>query len=255
MSLSTLDAASPSGPSSPPSPGDRPRSWLWARVALAVLLVGASAGVRWVRAERYAEMVEEGKKPPFPMEEIPMTLGPWKGEEAKLDSEIARVTGASDMASRIYTDQRTGVKLGVIVLYGPAAKVYIHSPELCYPRSGFRQVDVRLIQTIDNGREKVPFASLLYEKGGGSTADRRQVYYSWRYGKLWSPETLMQKQVDRLPGMFKVHIDRRVGLHEKIDADDPGIEFLEYLMPDLQRRIDEAESRRNPGSRPAVPVS
>jgi hypothetical protein len=224
-------------------------------VALAVLLVGTSAGVRWVRAGRYAEMVEAGEKAPFALEEIPMTLGPWKGEEAKLDSEIARVTGASDMASRIYTDQRTGVKLGVVVLYGPASKVYIHSPETCYPRSGFHQVDLRMIQPIDNGREKVPFASLLYEKGGGSTADRHQVYYSWHYGRRWSAAALMQKQVDRLPGMFKVHIDRRVGLHEKIDADDPGIEFLEYLMPYLQRRIDEASSPHAPAPRAAADVS
>jgi len=203
-----------------------------------------------VRAGRYAAIVEAGEQAPFPLVEIPMKLGPWKGEESKLDSEIARVTGAVDMASRIYTDQRTGTKVSVVVLYGPATKVYIHSPENCYPRAGFRQIDNRMVQEISNGREEVPFASLLYEKGGGSTIERHQVYYSWLYGNMWSPVTLKQKQVDRLPGMFKVHVDRIVGLHEKIDADDPGLKFLSILMPDLQRRIDEATSPRPGESRP-----
>jgi hypothetical protein len=202
-----------------------------------------------MRAERYAAILEAGEDAPFPLREIPMELGSWKGKEEKLDSEIARVTGAVDMASRVYTDQRTGSKLSVIVLYGPAGKVYVHSPEVCYPNTGFHQVDNRLIKMIDNGREKVPFASLLYEKGEGSIAERHQVYYSWLYGNKWSPVTLKQKQVDRLPGMFKVHIDRIAGLHEKIDDNDPGLGFLKLLLPDLQRRIDAAAAARAEQSR------
>lgn len=242
MSSTTLDVPDV-GPSPPSQAGTKGRSWLWVRVTLAVLLIGTSAGVRWVRAGRFAELVEAGEKPPFPMEDIPMVLGPWKGEDAKLDSEIARVTGASGMASRVYVDQRTGVKLSVIVLYGPATKVYIHSPEVCYPGTGFRQAEGPIIQQISAGKRKIPFASLLYEKGFGSVLDRHQVYYSWYYGGQWSPAMLKQKQVDRLPGMFKVHIDRLAGAREQIETDDPCVDFLELLLVDLQQRIDKASAQ------------
>ncbi len=242
MSLSTLDS-----PMAPPSParisGPTSRKWLWARVLLVVALVGASAGVRWVRAGQYADLIEAGELAPFSMDDLPTTFGPWKGEDAKLDSEIARATGASGLLSRIYTDGRTGVKLSVIVLYGPATKVYIHSPEVCYPGSGFRTVEGPLVQKISVGDQKIPFASLLYEKGVGSVLDRRQVYYSWHYVGQWSPAMLLQKKVDRLPGMFKVHIERRAGMHEQIDLNDPCIGFLELMLPDIQRRIDLAMSK------------
>jgi hypothetical protein len=213
------------------------------KVLLVVALVGASAGIRWIRAGRYADMLEAGALPPFPLDELPMVLGPWRGEDAKLDSEIARVTGASGIASRIYTDGRTGVKLNVIVLYGPAANIFIHSPEVCYPSSGFRLVEGPLIQNIPVGDKKVPFSSLLYEKGFGSVRDRRQVYYTWHHGQTWSPQFLTQKQVDRVPGIFKVHIDRKAGMYEQIDLNDPCIDFLKRLMVDLQQRIDLATPR------------
>ena len=205
---------------------------------LVVALVGASAGIRWVRADRYAGMMEAGELPPFPIEDIPMVLGPWHGVESKLDSEVARVTGASGMASRIYTDLRTGVKLSVIVLYGPASKVYIHAPETCYPNAGFRTVEGPLMQQVPVGDRKMPFASLLYEKGFGSVRDRRHVYYSWYYAGKWSPSVPKQKTVDRIPGMFKVHIERPAGLQEQIDTKDPCNDFLKLLVPDLQARID-----------------
>jgi EpsI family protein len=244
MSLSTVEAVPPLP--RPPEQQAGPatsRFRLWSKVALVVVLVGASAGVRWVRADRYAGLIEAGELPPFPIEDLPMAFGPWKGKDAKMDSEVARVTGASGMASREYVNERTGVRLSVIVLYGPATKVYIHSPEVCYPNAGFRQIEGPLVQRIPVGDQRPPFASLLYEKGFGSVQDRHQVYYSWYYGGKWSPEVLRQKQVDRLPGMFKVHIDRRAGAHEQIDLNDPCVDFLKLLLPDLQRRIDLAKSR------------
>lgn len=243
MSLSTVDAPTTLPP--PRTTAKAGRAWLWAKVLLVVVLVGASAGVRWARANRYADMIEAGELPPFPIEDLPLVLGPWRGVDAKLDSEVARVTGASGLASRIYTDERTGVKLNVIVLYGPAAKVYIHSPETCYPASGFRVAENRLIQQIPVGDAKVPFASILYEKGVGSVLDRRQVYFTWHYNGRWSPMALQQKQVERLPGMFKVHIERHAGMNEQIDVNDPCVDFLKLLMVDLQKRIDLASPRHS----------
>jgi len=241
MSLSTVESPATLPP--PPATAAAGRKWLWAKVVLVIVLAGASAGVRGVRANRYAEMVEAGEVPPFALEDLPMVIGPWHGEEAKLDSEVARVTGATSMASREYVNGRTGVKLSVIVLYGPASKVYIHSPEVCYPAAGFRPSEGPLIQKIPIGQRELPFASLLYEKGFGSVLDRRQVYYSWYYAGKWSPAMLKQKQVDRMPGMFKVHIERRAGMREQIDLNDPCVDFLKLLLPDLQHRIDLAEAR------------
>lgn len=54
---------------------------------------------------------------------------------------------------------------------------------------------------------------------------------------------LKQKQVDRLPGMFKVHIDRLAGAREQIETDDPCVDFLELLLVDLQQRIDKASAQ------------
>src|SRR5205823_6693590 len=103
------------------------------RVALAVAALAASAGVRYWQGRRVDAALAQGKVSPFPLGELPLTLGPWRGSAEVMDPLIARAAGCTDHTFRTYTDERTGVKLGLFVIYGPAVDVFIHSPGNCYP--------------------------------------------------------------------------------------------------------------------------
>jgi EpsI family protein len=217
-------------------------------VLVVCALLAASGAIRWTQAQRFQAVSEASKESPFPLEDLPLTLGSWRGEPAKLDDQIARATGATDHILRRYVNQATGVKLDLIVLYGPATSVFIHRPETCYPSAGFELAEAAATHTVQAGDLRAPFRALVYARGEGGQAERQEVYYSWRYAGHWTPDVGTFKQLERIPGMYKVHLDRSVTEHEKRDVGNPCEAFLQELLPALEQRVQQGRSRKPPSS-------
>ena len=210
----------------------------WIRIVLACFVLFISGSLRLWQAKRIEARLSEGSKPAFDLNEIPMTLGSWKGETTKIDPNIARGTGADIVVTRRYINQDTGVAVDMIVLFGPAVNMFIHLPELCYPAAGFSQVEGPAICSIKTATETVPFRSLVYGKGEGIASDLQEVYYTWRYNNKWSPDVGNQKFFERIPGMYKVHLARHLGQGERRDVGNPCEALLKVLIPEVERRLE-----------------
>ena len=156
------------------APGRRAPGALWARVALACAVLVASGGARWWRARRIDAVLEQGKQSPFPLKDLPLTLGDWRGEPATPDPEIVRTTGATDFAFRRFVNQSTGVALEVYVLYGPAVDLFLHAPENCYPAAGFALKQAAAERTVEAGPLRAPFRTLVYGRGEGRKPTSRK---------------------------------------------------------------------------------
>lgn len=249
--LPTQDAPpappAPTRPAPPPgvvAPG-RPAG-AWARVALAVLVLAASGAARHLQARKYAARALAERNSPFPLKDLPTNLGGWSGIDEALDPQIARATGCTDSAFRTYADLRTGVKIGMIVLYGPTVDVFVHSPENCYSAAGYAQVDGET-RMVDVGGRKVPIRRLIFARGEGSRAERQEIYYTWYYDDRWTPDLAEAKRLERIPAIYKVHLSRSVRENELLDVGNPCEDFLARLIPDLDRRIAAAKATGRAG--------
>jgi hypothetical protein len=244
--MSVTDLSTPSETRSTTSAAS-PRSvtgW-WVRVGLACALLVASGLIRSWQAVRIQAEIARGLNDSFPLESLPLTLGDWQGEPTKLSEEIARGTGAKQIVTRRYVNQNTGVALDVILLFGQAVDMYIHSPELCYPSAGFALLsgpDLRMIHTPSGD---APFRALVYAKGDGASANLQEVYYSWRYNGRWSPEIGIQKHFERISGMYKIHIARHATGREARYEGNPSEAFLRVLLPEIEHRAAAVGSSRS----------
>lgn len=224
-------------PTEPPgSPATADPRAAAARVAAAVALLLGSLALREAQASRVDARLRDGRTPPFALAGLPMRVGHWSGTDEAMEPRIARATGCTDHVFRTYTDARTGTRLGVIVLYGPATEVFIHAPEQCYPAQGYALAEGPEAREV-GGRS---YRSMVFEPGPRGVGARQEVYYSWRLGGTWSPDLPRMKQLERAAGMFKVHLARRVAPGEYRRAGNPCEDFLAALGPELDRRIDEA---------------
>ena len=212
------------------------RAWL-ARVGLALMLLIGSGGVRWWQAQRVDAALAAGRESPFPLDSLPKTLGNWVGSPAELDPRIVEATGSTDLIQRHFVDQRTGVAIDAILLYGPTTDIFIHKPELCYLKAGFTGVGDAPIRSISFPGGKAPFCSLIFTKGDPGRAEYQEVYYSWRYNGHWSSSVGSPKESERIPGMYKVMLTRKVAKGESRTVDNPCEAFLELLIPVLEARI------------------
>ncbi|WP_406701325.1 exosortase-associated EpsI family protein (plasmid) [Singulisphaera sp. Ch08] len=240
--MSTINVSVEPNQASPVSPaaeaGSKSGLARWGRVALACIVLTISGGVRWWQVRQVEAVLRDGRIAPFPLDDLPLVLGDWRGEETKIDPKIARRTGATDLITRRYVDQRTGATLEAIILYGPSTEVYGHTPEVCYQAAGYEKVAGPDARTIDVGSLPVPFRALVYSKGEGGQSELHEVYYSWRFARHWSPDVIgTYKRFERIPGMLKIHLARLVTEHERRDIGNPCEAFLEVLLPEVERRL------------------
>lgn len=257
--VATAAVAEPAAPP-PDVPPDAPRrgrsAWLWAQVGLAVLLLGTSAAGRAWQARRVDQMLRDGRVSPFSLTELPKTLGPWVGEDEKMDSAIARATGSTDSIFRSYQHRITGQKLSLIVLFGPSTEMYVHSPENCYPAAGFEKIEGPRYRAVASPAPagSWPFFETVFSKGEGGQGEQQEVYCTWRYSEVWSPGLASPKGFERIPGMFKVQVGRRIKETEiqLLDVDNPCEAFLAQLMPEIDRRIRDSRAKSRPAAAAAA---
>ena len=243
-------------PATAPRPAaPRSRGGLWVRVGLAVLLLTASAAGRSWQAMRVDQQLRDGRKPPFALNDLPMTMGPWEGHDDVVDEQIIRITGSTDSIFRTYQHQVTGQRVGLLVLFGPAIMMYGHTPERCYPSAGFDQLSGPRARTVEADGKSWPFRELVYAKGEGGQSEVQEVYYSWKYSGKWTPNPATHKEFRRIPGMFKVQAVRGIRNEkelEMLDDGNPCEALLAQLMPDLEGRIAAAKTTASASSSSAL---
>ena len=190
------------------------------------------------------------------MKDLPKQFEGWRiaeGGDKTLDPLTTRITGATDHFIRTYVDDFTGVTLSVLVLFGPAEPVLPHTPQICYPSCGFAPTEEpsdRVVKSADG--ESYLFRTSVYAKSGGRATLREVVYHSFRLEGPWSPDVAAGRKFPRKnPGIFKVQVQRRMAEGEVHGPNDPIKNFLALLIPEIDRRVTEAQSSKS-GS-PAIP--
>jgi hypothetical protein len=218
----------------------RPRfEWTW--ILLVSVFLGVSGGVRYWRDWQFRNLSKESEKPPFPLKEFPKILGDWhevEGLETKLDPEIARIAGTSDHVIRTYSNERTGESVVVMILYGLAQLISAHTPAVCYPSAGFKNVPpTRVVDVpVPGPTSKVRFREDYFVKYAGGSAVHEHVYHSFRNAGEWGPDMQSRwKSFRHNPGMFKVQIQRRDSGEAKQD-DSGALVFLGKIVEEIDRR-------------------
>lgn len=225
--------------------------WAWVWMIAACLLLAASGLVRGWQDRRFETAKNRVISPLFPLKELPTMisspLGTWQALEdgdIALDPQIIRIAGSTDSVVRNYVEQSTGVMVTVLVLYGRAEAIVAHTPEVCYPATGHDLVDDVIDLAVPLGTTPAVFRSLVYGKKGGTTTNRDEVFYSLRHDGRWAPGVDGNWRVLRYsPAVFKVQLQRRVAEHEQRHLNNPTEQFLALFVPELERRITDAEKK------------
>ena len=250
------ESATPAGVAVKPAPAREGRAGAalgWALVGC--VLLGGSGAARMVQDRRHRSENLYREACPIDLSRLPEKFGDdWKqikGGERKLDDLTMRITGGTDHVIRTYANELTGVYVTILVLFGPAEPVLPHTPQVCYPSSGFAVGDPPALRSIefpigkdDKGGvvlERADFLSASYAKPNGRQVLREAVYHSFRLDGRWSPSIGEGRKFPRRnPGIFKVQIHRLVAERESVGRGDPIEQFLEKFLADLEARIRDA---------------
>lgn len=210
-------------------------------MVLACLLLGTSGGIRFWRDWQFRLRAEKGAVCPFPLNELPKTMGRWhwiEGSESQLEPEVARTAGSSINVLREYADETGAERISVMVLYGLAATVFAHAPDICYPGHGYRVIlppeDRRLV--IPGMQEPAVCRAAVYAKKVGPTERYEVVYHTFFHNGQWLPELASRWKSFRYhPGAFKIQLQHTVSGGLTLE-DGPSESLLSQLIQEINRR-------------------
>jgi hypothetical protein len=230
-----------------------PRLWM----ALACLLLGISGGIRSWREWQFAALAAESNRPPFHLSDLPRAIGNWEsiaGEDGKLDDRVARVAGSSDSIIRTYVDKKGGDQISTLAIYGPAEKVFAHSPDACYPSAGYQLVKgpVDREMSVPGVKGTVRYRWAIYVRRIGGIGYYQETYHTFFYNGEWLPEAGDRWKSFRYhPSMFRVLLERPAsGLSDEVHRP------TEELLGEFVREISSRTSHDGTGGAgEAAPVS
>jgi hypothetical protein len=213
--------------------------WRW--LAVTGLLLAISGGIRFWREWQFAALAARSEACPFPLAQLPRTMGTWRADESSeipLDPEVALFAGASDHIARNYIDEKSGERASALILYGLGHLVSLHTPDVCYPTAGYRLVKGPIDHsiTVEGVKGPVRYRWAIYMKRIGRISRYEETYCTFLHRGDWLSEAATSRwKVFRYdPGLFKVQIAAPVS-----SLGDNRESPCEGLLKEIVRQIND----------------
>jgi hypothetical protein len=199
-------------------------------VFAAVLLSGIVQGVwsdRWAVADGPKEAAAKFAR-------VPLTMGEWDGQDQAVDDRTLTAAQASGVMSRRFVNRRTGNVLTVLIVCGRPGPVSVHTPDICYRGAGYEELGQRRLHVLRS--EGTPeFWVSDFQKRDGAVPTYMRIFYSWSGTGAWRAPTNPRLAFARNSSLFKLYVVRQLSKPEESIEDDPTPEFLNLLLPELER--------------------
>jgi EpsI family protein len=119
-----------------------------------------------ILAIRLEASVNTSSLPPDALEQLPLKIGGWTGQEAPLDEKIIRATDTDAHISRSYSRYNSTEYISLFIAYGVRARDLMpHRPEVCYIGSGWTRIDKRTLKLPLSGGKELPCNILQFSRG------------------------------------------------------------------------------------------
>jgi EpsI family protein len=138
------------------------------RIFVAALIIGFTyLGMYLVEA---GVQISGSELPTWKLQDLPMQLGDWKGEDKKLDERLFLATGAHTIVDRQYVnDAGRIISLHFAVFLDPNEGIW-HNPFSCYESAGWNLVEYDKAQLPNTSDDKAKISLSIWEKNGEKAA-------------------------------------------------------------------------------------
>lgn len=211
------------------------KRWIAALVGSAALVACGIVHGYWT--DRWAPPVETTQAAER-LDAIPLEMGEWEGEALEVKPGEAGA-GVARCIRRRYVHRKSGATISLFLVCGRSGPVSIHTPDVCYGASGF---------TINtSGRYETDSGDSMWKTEATRTSateeTRLRLYWGWSDGSAWTAASDPRVQFARRPVLHKLYVVRELSGWNESNRGEPCEEFLQTLLPVLQRVLFQNMSR------------
>jgi len=182
-----------------------PEAPLMNKIALpfALILLAAGAVVHGATTRRWAAVTPDAGR--FEgLHRHAVELGDFQSTQVPDDMPLKEKSVATN---RRYFSPQRNCSVVVSVITGAPGSVATHTPDVCYPGSGYKVVKSPARETLDVlGLGAVSYYVAEFEKKTATTTDRQRVRWAWANGGKWEAPDAPRFAYLRVADLAKVYI-------------------------------------------------
>ncbi len=150
-------------------------------IVLGVLVIVGLTIPQIVMSDRFASTNVSAAQRAELLNKVPKKIGDWIGEDMPIDKNVRDVAGAIGAVSREYRNSRTNERVNLWLIVGHARGISSHTPNTCYPASGFTQRarENSLYPMEFPGVPRAPFWTNTFFKEDVNGRRLVRVFWSW----------------------------------------------------------------------------
>ena len=202
-------------------------------IILAVTIVQGNWSERWgdhPELKIFAERVRE----------VPLEIGEWHGKKtAEPSKRIRQAAGAVAMLSADYLNSTTNQSVRVHVVCGRLQDVFYHTPDRCYPASGFEAQGDPVRQTFDLHGTKAEFFTSVFQRSEASGSVNLRIYWSWCADGPWVAPDQEKWTFAGRRALYKLYVETNAATDSTAD-NNAAVDFIKVLIPELQKTFKPA---------------
>jgi hypothetical protein len=201
--------------------------------AMAIAVILATGIVHGIWTGRW-ELTDEPGASVARLPNVSMELGDWQGQT--LDAESQQLGDASACLLRRYTNRLTGAGVTVFLLCGRPGPVAIHPPDSCYAAGGYEITTPSQFKAPgEAGAAPAEFRVARMRKKRAGEQSQLRIFWSWNDGNGWRVPANPRWAFASSPVLFKLYLVRELPDFEEPLDDDPGIDLMQRLLPELDK--------------------
>ena len=202
-------------------------------IGAAVLLMGVSCFYQGKWSERWGSFPELAIFAEQ-LEEIPMNIGEWQGEDnQKSDERILQLSGAAGELVRTYRNA-AGEQVQVMLMCARFRDVFYHTPDRCYPAAGFEMQSQPQRDVIDGAH----FFTTTFLKSEPTGTHAERGYWSWSADGEWLAPTNEKLTFAGERALYKLYVFGAIPASEDARAEHDYLsDFIRAFMPALETAL------------------
>ncbi|MDZ4657772.1 MAG: exosortase-associated EpsI family protein [Bythopirellula sp.] len=173
-------------------------------------------------------------------QKVPKEIGDWKGQDLSVDEQVKKTAGAVKYVSRLYKNEETGREVKLWLIVGHSRDICRHTPNICYPSSGFRQ-DGRQIrhQVALEDMEPGQFFTGKFIKDDVHGRHAERVFWAWNHpdSDKWEAPSDPRQHYGLSRALYKMYFTSNVLANEDTAQDNVAAEFAALMLPEVDKAL------------------
>lgn len=175
---------------------------------------------------------------------VPQDIGDWHGKDLPVEDQVRETAGARGYVSRAYQNTVTGESVTVWLIVGHARDIVRHTPDICYPSSGFkkRSPENSRQSFIFEGQPQADFYTNTFTREDVLGRRFERVFWAWHKPNdegtvRWQAPKTVRWEFGNARSLYKLYFSSSMRDIKETTDQSPCVQFAEVFLPVVEKAL------------------